>query len=156
MYLLHRLKDAGIDIGWLNPFHWQHRRAWRKKVHADPLFSIANSMESAAKLSGDISKEQKSVLLDIYESDFKLSSGEAVELLSSNAYLIKDEERIYNDLEKFIGPSRENFSESQVSSTLNLLVRVLEVEERISDKQLEFQKRVEKALQPEIKQSANW
>ena len=111
---------------------------------------------TAAKLSGDISKEQKSVLLDIYESDFKLSSGEAVELLSSNAYLIKDEERIYNDLEKFIGPSRENFSESQVSSTLNLLVRVLEVEERISDKQLEFQKRVEKALQPEIKQSANW
>lgn len=163
LILMHRLRDAGIDLGWLNPFHWHHRRQWQKKVSADPLFNITNPMEAvasllytAAKLSGDISAEQKKVILDIFEHDFKLSKQDATNLLSSNAFLIKDEDKIKNQLDKFLEASLENFSEAQKESTLALVDRVLAVEERVSPKQEEFRAQLSQLFRPPQKQNGTW
>jgi hypothetical protein len=72
LYLLDRL---GIDLGGLNPFYWQRRRAWAKKYEGDPIHSVEDPMHvaailivGAAKLNGDLSAEQKRVALEQAES----------------------------------------------------------------------------------------
>ena len=35
------LRRFGIDVGWLNPLTFFHRRAWRKKVSTSPLYFSA-------------------------------------------------------------------------------------------------------------------
>lgn len=163
VYLIHRLKELGIDIGWLNPFHWHRRQKWRKKVNADPVFCIQDPMEAAAvllytaaKLSGDISAEQKALILDIYEQDFKLSKQDATNLLSSNAFLIKDEDRIYLQLKRFLEESLEQFNEAQRDSTLALVDRVIAVEARVSPKQEDFRTQLASIFRPDIKQEGTW
>lgn len=163
LYLVHRLKGAGIDLGWLNPFHWHHRNSWRKKVNADPVFSLTSPMEAAAgllytaaKLSGDISSEQKSLMLEIFETDFKLSEREAVELLSSCAFLIKDEDKVFDNLDKYLAASKESFAESQIESTLELVDKMLALEAKVFEKQAEFKERLKKYFQPQAKQKNTW
>lgn len=163
LFLIQRLKNLGIDLGWLNPFHWHHRQQWKKKVGADPLFSITDPMEAAAgllytaaKLSGDISAEQKALVLNIFEQDFKLSKQEATHLLSSNAFLIKDEEKVSDNLQKFLEPNLENFSESQKESTLALVDRVIAVEKRDYEKQQEFRAQLARIFETPKKQNGTW
>ncbi|MDH3532963.1 MAG: TerB family tellurite resistance protein, partial [Gammaproteobacteria bacterium] len=67
LYILERL---GIDIGWLNPWSWHRRRAWAKRYHGDPIYSIEDPIDVAAvlivgtaKLEGDLSAEQKAAIL---------------------------------------------------------------------------------------------
>ena len=92
LYLLDRL---GIDLGGLNPFYWQRRRAWEKKYQGDPIYSVEDPMHvaailivGAAKLAGDLSAEQKRVALEQFESSFSLDSPAASELFGSAAHLL--------------------------------------------------------------------
>ncbi len=163
LFILHRLKDLGIDVGWLNPFHWYHRQQWKNKVYADPLFSLTSPLEvaagilyTAAKLSGDLSSQQKALLLDIFENKFKLSPQEATHLLSSNAFLIKDEDKVKDNLKKFIAPAIENFSEAQKESTLELADQVISLEERVTQKQEAFLAELKALFAPPKQTNNNW
>ena len=46
--ILYLLDRTGIDIGWLNPFHWHRRRAWSKQYHGDPIYSVEDPLHIAA------------------------------------------------------------------------------------------------------------
>ncbi|WIO73895.1 hypothetical protein QP938_11415 [Porticoccaceae bacterium LTM1] len=145
LVLLRQLDNAGIDFRALNPFWWYRRRKWQKQYHADPAFSLDNPMEAtaglmyvAAKCSGDISKEQKACLLSLFESEFHLSEREATELLASCAFLIKDEDKVREQLKKYLEPSISKFSLEQKESAIDLINRVINCEERIAEKQREF------------------
>ena len=92
LYMLDRL---GINLGGLNPFYWRRRRAWAAKYQGDPIYSIEDPMHVAAllivgtaKLDGDLSAEQKNVILSQFESSFSLDSRAASELLGSAAHLL--------------------------------------------------------------------
>jgi hypothetical protein len=153
LILFNRLKDAGIDIGWLNPFSWAHRRRWRKKFNADPAFLLEKPMEVAAglmfvaaKCSGEMTQEEKIFILQKFESDFKLTSAQATDLLSSTAFLIKDEDTIFNKVDLFIEPSRNNFSEAQMHSTIELVESVINVNQQPGEKQLSFINKVRNAF----------
>lgn len=56
LILMRRLDDAGIDIGWLNPFLWRRRRKWRNQLEANPLFSIESPRDLAALLAVAVAK----------------------------------------------------------------------------------------------------
>lgn len=142
LILLKRLSDAGIDIGWLDPFKWSRRRKWRQAYHTDPLFDIDDPMKATAglmytmaKCSGDISREEKSYILSIFKNVFKLSDGEATDLLSNCSFFIKDENQIKNNLEKFIKPSIDNFAEEQKQSAFSLIEKVAFCEDGPNEKQ---------------------
>ena len=84
LVLLNRLAEAGIDLGGLNPFLWQRRRAWRNKYHGDPLFRLEEPLEvaslltvAAAKCDGDMSSEEKRLILSLFEEEFRISRREA-------------------------------------------------------------------------------
>lgn len=51
LVLVNRAQDAGIDIGWLNPFTWHRRRTFRKKYQANPAFCLESPMDSGALLN---------------------------------------------------------------------------------------------------------
>lgn len=162
LILFSRLKDAGIDIGWLNPFSWAHRRRWRKQFNADPTFMIESPLEAAAglmyvaaKCSGEMTTEEKRFLLEKFQNDFKLSNNEATDLLSSHSFMIKDEDKIFYKLNDFLSPSLNKFTAEQVESTIQLVLEVIQLSNPPTQKQIQFLNNVKNALTMEQKQE-NW
>ena len=145
LILFNRLKEAGIDIGWLNPFSWYRRFKWSQQANQNIVYSISEPMEAAAalmytaaKCSGDITKEHKQELLNSFEQEFEISDQEAVELLSSTSFFVKDEDDVCNHLKKFLSPNIEKFSPHQLKETLMLVEKIISVEDQASEKQQKF------------------
>jgi len=131
LVLLSRLADAGISLGGLNPFLWHRRRKWQNKMSGDPIYQVDHPMDAtallltaAAKIDGDISSEQKAMLIESYESEFKLSKKDAAALSISSAYLLGDGQAIRGNLSKVLKPSLPNFSKAQADSAKSLLGRL--------------------------------
>jgi len=131
LVLLNRLAEAGIDIGGLNPFLWHRRRKWRNMYQGNPVFKIDSPMDATAilmvatvKADGDMSSEEKKTLLKLFEEEFKLSKKDAAGLLISSAHLLGDGTEVRNNIEKFLAPSKEKFTESQAGSALALISSV--------------------------------
>ena len=163
LILVNRLTEAGIDIGWLDPFKWNRRRKWRQACHADPLFDIDDPMKSTAglmytmaKCSGDISREEKSCILGIFKEDFKLSDREATDLLSTCSFYIKDEDLVKRNVKKFLRPSIDNFAERQKQSAFALIERVAYCEGQPNEKQSEILGEIKEILQPSKPKYREW
>lgn len=95
------LQRSGLDLNELNPFLWARRRKWRMLYGARPIFNLTKPLEVAALLivavlkeEGDISREQKSEVLSIFEREFHLDAGKAAEMYKSCLFLLKDEMNI--------------------------------------------------------------
>lgn len=158
LILVNRLSDAGVDIGWLDPFKWHRRRKWKQKYNAKPIYSITDPMESTAvlmytivKLSGDISLEEKELLLEIFESDFQLSSKDAASLLSTCNFLVSHPTQVTGNIKKFIQPSLNFFTSTQIDSALELFERVLAFYTPPNKTQLWLFSEVKKLIKPPVK-----
>jgi uncharacterized tellurite resistance protein B-like protein len=163
LILFSRLSNAGIDIGWLDPFKWNRRRKWRQAYHANPLFDIEDPMKSTAclmytmsKCSGDISQEEKAIILDIFKNVFKLTDREATDLLSTCSFLVKDEDVIKNNLSNFLRPSIDNFAEEQKQSAYSLIEKIAFCEGNPSEKQSEFLNQIKEAFKSKKEQFRKW
>ncbi|MGH1404062.1 MAG: tellurite resistance TerB family protein [Alphaproteobacteria bacterium] len=156
LFYLNKLSRSGIDFGWLNPFAWKRRRNWNKKYAADPIYKISNPMEATALLmytmaraSGDISREQKVRMQNLFVSEFSLSDSRATELLSSCSFLMQnDEDKIIENLKKFLAPSANQFNAEQRESAYELILEILQCEEQRSEKQEAFLRELQKSLLP--------
>ncbi len=163
LILLKRLSDAGIDVGWLDPFKWQRRKQWKKRANTKPLYLIKDPMEATAglmyalaKCSGDISIEEKNFLLEKFKTDFFLSDKEACTLLTSCSFAVTDTSELQNNIQKFLSNSIQGYSGSQVTSTINLLEQVTNLGGGATETQAEFLNKITAYLQPEKKNSAKW
>lgn len=137
LILLHRLADAGISLGGLNPFLWSRRRHWEQKFSGNPIFQIESPMDAtallltaAAKIDGDISSEQKSQILSAFEDEFKLNKKESAGLLISSNYLLGRGDDISEKLDAILKPSQPNFTRAQAESAVKLL-------QQLSDRDME-------------------
>jgi uncharacterized tellurite resistance protein B-like protein len=131
LVLLSRLANAGIDLGGLNPFLWNRRRKWRKKHDGNPIFRIEEPLDATAilmvaiaKSDGDMTREDKTHLLNIFENKFNLSKKEAAGLLISSSYLLADGTELNKSIPKFLAPSKTAFTETQSESALALITEV--------------------------------
>ena len=163
LVLINRLSEAGIDIGWLNPFQWNRRRKWRQNYNANPVFNIEDPMKATAglmytmvKCSGDISREEKACLLSIFKDVFKLSDREATDLLSTCSFHIKDEDIVKNNLQKFVKPSIENFADEQKQSAFSLIEKVAFSEGKPNEKQTEFLGEIREVFKPQKAKFKDW
>lgn len=137
LILLHRLADAGISLGGLNPFLWSRRRHWEKKFSGNPIFQIQSPMDAtallltaAAKIDGDMTAEQKSQILSAFEDEFKLNKKESAGLLISSNYLLGRGDEVSEKLEAILSPSLPNFTQAQAESAVKLL-------QQLSDRDME-------------------
>lgn len=152
LVLLSRLADAGIDLGGLNPFLTQRRRAWRQKFEANPLFGLDKPMDVAAvlavgvaKADGDMSMEQKQALLASFQQTFRIDGLAAEELLASSAHLVGDGRILRDQIHDVIARSKEHFTDIQIESTLSLLEEIAALE-GASERQRDLVSRVEDSL----------
>lgn len=135
LILLSRLADAGIDFRGLNPFLWRRRRRWRKQYEGNPAFKLSDPMEATAllmvavaKCDGDLAREQKTHLLELFEREFHLSPKDAQSLLISSSHLHGDGEEVRAKVREVLAPSLERFTPEQADSALGLLQRVAAAE----------------------------
>ncbi len=145
LWLLHRLAEMGIDLGGLNPWAWRRRRKWRKAYEGNPIFSIDSPMEitallltATAKSDGDMTAEDKSTILGLFQSEFELAESEATSLLASSTYLLGSGEELRGALESFIGSKLEYFSDSQARSAIAMMQGLGGMETRSSTTRSEF------------------
>jgi len=150
LILINRLRENGIDIGWLNPFLWKRRRAWAKKYQGDPIFKISHPMEltallmvAIAKAGGDITSEQKAALKQSFEKDFHLDEQQANELLLSSVHLLQDGDAVNNQLSLVMKTALPQFSEPQLESAVELINTVYAVETNPSQLQLDLKQRIQ-------------
>lgn len=142
LVLLNRLQEGGIDIGWLNPFSWHRRRQFRQQYHLHPAYSLTSPMDVAAlfmtaiaKADGDLTKEQKETVLNLFQTEFKLSPAKAKELFGASAHILGNGQEVKENPKNVVPKSIDAFTDEQVSSTLMLLEKVANADGEPSQEQ---------------------
>jgi len=163
LVLLKRLSDAGIDIGWLNPFAWQRRRAWRKKYQGNPIFSLSDPLEvaallttSTAKIDGDLSSEEKAILLELFQSEFHKTEKEASDLLMSSIYLFGNGEDALAKPDKILTASLDSFNEEKAQSLIKLLDAISVVDEKNRALKEAYVQKVKSVFDLHFKSNDSW
>ena len=163
LVLVKRLSDAGIDLGWLSPFSWQRRRAWRKKYEGNPIFSLGDPLEVAAmlaitvaKIDGEMSKEEKAILLSLFQSEFGKSEKEASDLLMSSIYIFGDGQNAITKPEKIMQNSLEKFSEDQASSVMSLLEAIKNIDPANANAKEIFVNKVNSVFSNKFESNGTW
>lgn len=161
LVLLNRLQEGGIDIGWLNPFAWKRRRDFRKKYQAHPAYSLSDPMDVAAlfmlavaKADGEITKQQKDALLNMFESEFKLSSSEANALLGSSSHILGNGKDVQENPKKVISKSIDAFTPEQLESMQQLLQSIAAVDGEATANQTQLIHKISAVLP--VQQHSKW
>lgn len=163
LWALNSLERSGFRLSSLNPFYWYRRTKWKKQYHESPLYSITEPMDAAAvvmlgmaKMEGEISREQKTEILNIFSSEFNLQSDKAKELFASSSYLLQSENNFIKNINKVLEPSKDKFSSEQVESTINLVKKIAKSESEMSLEQEELLERVIQILKPQDAEKNKW
>jgi len=163
LWVLHRLAEMGIDLAGLNPFLWQRRRRFRKKMDGNPIYAVDSPMEATALLlagiaraDGDMSREEKNVILKIFHEEFGLAKTDAAGLLISSTYLLGRGEEFRDHLSKILKPSSESFSESQAKSAVELMNQVAQLSDHSAELKASLCDEARGALMPEVHNPSGW
>jgi len=163
LVLFKRLSDAGIDIGWLNPFLWSRRRAWRKKYEGNTIFCLTEPLEVAAmlattvaKIDGEISKEEKAILLSLFQNEFGKSEEEASALLLSSIYIFGDGQDAISKPDKIMKKSLEAFSQEQASSVIKLLAVIKDIDPANAEAKQRYVEKVERVFDKRFGDDSKW
>lgn len=163
LWALHSLQNSGVNLNAFNPFFWYRRHQWSKLYGQKPLYAIDKPMDVAAalvlgsaKLGGDLSKEHKQLVLDIFQSEFKLSAGQAQELFASSSFLLQSDDNYAQNVDKILARTRDQFNAAQIASTLELISHVANVEGSATVAQQQFIASINKALTPAREPASKW
>jgi hypothetical protein len=142
IWALVALQRAGVSIGSLDPFAWYRRMQWQRKYADKPLYCLNEPMDVAAvlllataKCEGEVSAEQKQMLLKTFESEFSQTTDEAADLLVASAHLLRNEVYLVDNLDRVLERSKDRFTPTQVASLSTLMRRIAELEGPINEEQ---------------------
>jgi len=142
IWALVALQRTGVDLGWLNPFLWQRRRQWQQRYREKPLYTLDKPMDVAAvlllgivKCEGEISAQQKTALLDIFQREFRIGQDEAADLLLASSHMIRNEVYLVDNLDKILELSNERFTNEQIDSLVALMKQVARLESHPNQEQ---------------------
>lgn len=134
-WALNSLQNAGFDLNSLNPFTWARRRQWSKLYGTKPIHNLSHPMEAAAVLlvgiikeEGEISREQKATLIELFQNEFKLSNDKATEAFASSVYLVKDEINFDQSVKSILAPCKAQFTGEQAESLISMLEKTSLIE----------------------------
>ncbi|MCI5105115.1 MAG: hypothetical protein MRY76_00210 [Pseudomonadales bacterium] len=108
------------------------RREWARK-NITPLYSLEEPRDLVAvlafaflKCGGEITREQKESLLQLYQEVLKYSDKQAGEMYSYASYLITTDPNFADKVREIARPGLGNFSEEQRESVSGLLRGLVE------------------------------
>lgn len=123
------LRRFGIDVGWLNPLTFFHRRAWRKKVGTPPLYALDHPVDVVAVLAlavvqttGTVTAEQKSGVQALLSQHLGLSDAEASGLCVASAHLLRNRALAVSELPDVLARSADRFTDYH-QQTLQAILR---------------------------------
>ena len=123
------LRRFGIDVGWLNPLTFFHRRAWRKKVTTPPLYALDHPVDVVAVLAlatvqttGAITVQQKTGVQALLREHLALTDGDAGSLWVASAHLLRNRALALSELPEVLARSADKFTDYHVQ-TLKTVMR---------------------------------
>lgn len=159
--ILYLIRDIE-GLGW-NPFRSARSKKWTQEYNTDPAFTINDPRQSTAclmylmaKCSGDISKEQKQCMLDLFRNEFRLDESRAAELLASCSFLMKDPDQVIDNLQEFLKPSINSFDMEKRKSAMELIQVVADCEGRASSRQVGFSNQVKRLIWDTAQPDHKW
>ena len=137
------LKRAGVDIGWLNPFTFFHRRAWKNKVSVPPLYNLAHPVDAAAALgmavvksTGEITSDQKQGLINLYSKHLNASTEEAAALWIASSYLMKNRSVDASEVADILSRSADKFTPFHIQTLCALMTEAQALDKSTNANQL--------------------
>jgi uncharacterized tellurite resistance protein B-like protein len=131
IWALNSLQRGGFNINSLNPFLAYRRWQWRRTYGGKPIYKLERPMDVAAvlllgiaKADGEITSDQKKLLLEMFQSEFSISRDEASDLLLASSHLLRDVIYLVDHLDKVLERSAERFEPEAVASLLAMMRRV--------------------------------
>jgi hypothetical protein len=135
LWALNSLQRSAMKVPSFNPFAWHRKNKWLKKVHQPPLFCITSTKEAAAvlilgiaKLSGEITRELKQEIIEMFSTTFRSTESDSVDLYTLSSHYLREIDNIVPDVGKILQPSESFFSEEQYQTLLSLLEKVARTE----------------------------
>ena len=157
------LQRSGFNPDSINPFLWYRRAQWRKKYGVRPIYNLDDPMDVAAvlilgvaKCEGEISREQKQAILGLFETEFRLDSNAAADLLLASSHLLRDEIYLSDNLEKVLKLSAAAFTAGQVASLPEMMTRVGTLESALNDEQRKLIRATEQYFQNIAANKGGW
>lgn len=153
LWVLYRLQASGVDLNAFNPFYWARRRSWEKKLGTKALHQVENSMEAAAilvvavaKLEGEITRESKGEINDLFISTFHVDDSRAKELFGGAVYLLKDVMDAQAEIKSILAPSLTAWTDAQRKTVVEMVNKVALCEGGASPAQQLFIEELKKQL----------
>jgi len=163
VWALYRLHTSGFDLRALNPFHWLRRMKWQHQINTKPTHAIENPMEAAAlllvaiaKLDGEITREQRNFIIQLFIAEFSLTEITANELYAASSYLLKDTSNIIPEVRLILEPCKAAFKPNHIETLLEMLNKVASAENSPTVAQSELIVEVRKHLAPGKDEKFNW
>ena len=163
VWALYSLQNSGVDLNSFNPFAWARRRRWRKLYGTKPIYTLERPMEAAAllivgvlKQEGEISREQKAAVVEIFESTFQLERSQAQDVFTSSVYLLKDELNLDQSVSGILSRCKDKFTQAQTASLIALLQRVATLEGDATESQQRIIRAVQQDLATRPASNGSW
>jgi len=163
IWALYRLHTSGFDLNAFNPFHLLRRLKWQNQINNRPIYSIENPMEAAAlllvataKLDGEITREQRNFILQLFITEFDVTEIAANELYAASSYLLKDINNIIPEVSLILEPCKAVFKPNHITTLLEMLEKVAASENSPTVAQSELIVEVRKHLAPGKDEKFNW
>ena len=132
--LCKRLSDSGIDLSWLNPFGLSSDTS---SDQGKQLFSLSDPLEVAAllattiaKIDGDLSSQEKTVLLQLFQTEFHISEQQASDRLRCSNILFGDGRLAITMPAQIMHASLQSFSPEKAQSVMRLLNTISQVDNK--------------------------
>ncbi|MCL2872450.1 MAG: hypothetical protein FWF41_05665 [Betaproteobacteria bacterium] len=144
IWALTALQRSGVDLNSFNPFTWYRRHQWKKNFRAHPALTADNPMDIAAvvllytaELKGELTRETRQALLNIFQGTFKIDAKAAEELFSSTSFLLKDG-LFEKHAARFVNERWSILSAEQSAQIISLVQQVAELDDAPTSQQNAF------------------
>lgn len=163
IWALYSLQNSGVDLNSFNPFTWARRRRWRKLYGTKLIFTIERPMEAAAllivgvlKQEGEISREQKAAVIELFKTTFHLEESQAQDVFTSSVYLLKDELNLDQSVRGILSRSKDRFTAEQSASLIAMLERAATLEGAANESQQRIIRAVAEELAATARTDGSW
>lgn len=163
IWALHSLQNAGVDLNAFNPFTWARRRKWEKQLGTKPIHALQDSMEAAAllvvsiaKSEGEITRETKMEILELFESEFGINRSKAISLFSASTFMLKDTINIDAEVVHILSPSKSEFDESHALKLVEMMTKVATKENEATTNQRNIINAVVKEFKLKEDKDSKW
>ncbi len=162
-WALYRLQNSGVDLNAFNPFFWLRRKRWQNQINTQPIHLIENPIEAAAllivataKLDGEITREQKNLIVQLFMDEFSTTEKVATDLYASASYALKDIVNIVDDVRLILAPSKSAFKPNHIEALLEMMLKVASTESLPNKTQSALIVEVKKQLTSNKEEKLTW